>query len=487
MAYIGRFLLLLIANLAVAALCEGGYRAWLYLQTPRPDPTVQRFELYGVGESTLIGEPFDPKISIPRLLIHMFDGRIAGRPIVLKNLAERGVSLYPQALEFERAMASRDAHAPGVVLVISGHNEAIDPSHLGAEDTFVPSLLAEHSAIVRDMLLALRRRRIAPREKTLAAYEHDLRLVIETAQRHGLVPIVATMASNITRVEPNYDGPGEAVQQTVVQGVALEDEGRWTEARDLYTAALRGLDRNRAPLSYRAGRCEEALGNYAAASEDYWSAVDQDPRTMFGRATRIQNELVRSIAREYGVPLVDAVAIFARQSPHGIPAAEFFADAQHPSLAGYFLLADAYAAILSQRFDTPIVHHIDDASETAAALDFDSENLRESMIDAGSWLIAASVDHPLPRDRMNLAAALFESARGKGDDFSAWLGLGLAQAARYGGLRSADPISSVCRFGKSYRLSPEEGAAAADRLQALGVDAEIVHQVRVLSQNNGAW
>jgi lysophospholipase L1-like esterase len=480
MARVGRVLLLLAANVAVAFLCEITYRAWLFASAPSPDTTAADFELYAVGESTMAGEPYAPLISIPLLLQHMFAGHIDGRSIVLENLAEAAVPLYAQAMAFERAMASRNGRMPGVVLIVAGHNEGIRPGNNTSEASFISSVLTENSAIVRDMLLALRRRRIIPREQTLQAYEYYLRQVIEGARRNSLVPIVATMASNISRIEPNYDRDDADVREIVSRGVALEDQQRFAEARSLYANALRGRDHARAPLEYQSGRCEEALGNFAAARELYWDAVDHDPRTTFGRATRPQNDLVRRLAREYDIPLIDSVAILESHSPHGLLSAEWFADGQHPSLAAYVLLANAYADVISERFHTPIDRRLASAAEAIAAFNFPEEDMRGALVNAGAWLIATSVNHPLPRDRAAIATTRFRAALGKGDDFSAWLGIGLAQAALRGGLRGTDPIAYMCQYGKQYNLSPENVVTTVDRLAALGVDADIVERIRVL-------
>ncbi len=39
------------------------------------------FYIYVVGESTSYGEPFDPKISFPKIISYMFDGKIKNRKI----------------------------------------------------------------------------------------------------------------------------------------------------------------------------------------------------------------------------------------------------------------------------------------------------------------------------------------------------------------------------------------------------------------------
>jgi lysophospholipase L1-like esterase len=466
-------------------LCEGAYRIWLYVDAPRYHATGAHFEIYGVGESTLVGEPFDPKISVPRILEYLFGNEIAGRSIVVKNLAERGNPLYPQALAFERALASREIHEPGVVLIMSGHNEGIAPGDADARRPFLPSFVTEKSALARDAVLALRRRRIIGREKSLATYEYYLRRVIEAAQAKGLVPILATMGSNISRIEPNCDGAdGDAVEALVVHGINLEEQHRYREARDLYVGSITAHARAAALLYYRAGRCEEALGQFAAARDDYWAAVDRDPRLTFGRATRPQNELVRHLAHEYRIPLVDAVQIFEDHAPHGIPGDDLFMDGQHPTVDGYLLLANAYAQILSDQFGTSLVHELRDAQEVAAALGFGERDFPGAIVDAGSWLIATSVGHPCPTDRMALAAKRFASLVGKGDDFSAWLGIALTQAAVRGSmLRDPSAAPTVAAsYARSYRIALPELPVLLPRFHQLGVDDDVVDRVRELGE-----
>jgi tetratricopeptide (TPR) repeat protein len=481
-------------RLSIAVLCaaafalttEIAYRAALRFNVHYAPNAA--FELYGIGESTMVGEPFEPKISVPRLLEYMFGGEIAGRPMDVANLAERGAPLYPQSAAFERALAGRKVGAPGAVLIMSGHNEGYVPGALGAWHPYVPNILADRSAIVRDVLLALRRRHLIDRERSLAAYEYYLRLVIETAQANGIVPILTTMASNVSRIEPNATAiTPERVTAVVAQGLALEGEGRHREARDLYLSNLTD-DSSSAVLYYRAGRCEETLGDFDAAHEHYWMAVDRDPRLTFGRATRAQNELVRQLAREYGVPLVDAVQIFEEQSPHGIIGDDLFMDGQHPTIAGYLQLANAYARILSERFDTPIRQPLRDEQEAAAALGFGPADMPRALIDSGSWLVATSVYHPFPKDRMALAEQRFRSLLGKGDDFSAWFGMALTQAAARGGmLRSADDVralGSLAGYQESYSVAPTDMPALLARFEKFGVDAEVIEQLRKAGGRN---
>jgi hypothetical protein len=471
----------LAAALAVALFAEASYRAVLYVAAGRHG--AEEFEIYGVGESTMVGEPFHPKISVPVLLEHMFGGVMAGRPIRVINLAERGSPIYPQSIAFAEALTTRNPATPGIVLIMSGHNESFAPGYV-PERPFLPSAISEKSAIVRDLLLALRRHHWIERERSPAASEYYLRQVIEMARANGLTPILATMASNVSRIEPNVEGtvPGSVVD-AVTEGLTLEKAGRFAEASDLYRARLVGTSAS-VEREYRLGRCAEALGDYAAAREHYWTAVDHDPRLMFGRATRPQNQRLRDLAREYGVPLVDAVQMFEDHSPHGILGDDLFMDGQHPTVTGYVLLADAYAAILAQRFDTPITHPLSDAAAATAALGFEPRDEPHAAAVAGSWLIATSVGHPFPHDRMALAEERFAAALGKGDDFSMYFGIALAEAAsRDGMLRNPDDVrtfAGLLSYVPSYSVPPNELPALLARLQRHGVDERVIEQLRRL-------
>ena len=167
--------------------------------------------------------------------------------------------MYPQSVALERAIAARTAGAPGAVLIMSGHNEGLIRAADGTGAPYEPNCIAERSAIVRDVLVAVRRRRLVDRDRSLAAYEHYLRRTIETAQASGLTPILTTLPSNISRIEPNPDDSGsDPAAAVVVAGLELEAQGRHAEALALYRGRFADFPTS-AALRYRSGRCAEAL------------------------------------------------------------------------------------------------------------------------------------------------------------------------------------------------------------------------------------
>src|SRR5205085_2060807 len=146
------------------------------------------------------------------------------------------------------------------------------------------TMASEHSLLLGDAVMALRRRKMIGREQSLAMYEYYLRQVVERARHAGLVPVLTTMASNLSGVEPNYLGTYDDRCRTIIEeGAGLEAHRQYTQARDLYGHALAQTLCPVAVLQYLTARCDMALGDFVAARDAYWEAVDADPRTAFGR------------------------------------------------------------------------------------------------------------------------------------------------------------------------------------------------------------
>jgi len=125
------------------------------------------------------------------------------------------------------------------------------------------------------------------------------------------------------------------------EGVAHESPGRLGQAIGRYMEAEK-LDAEYADLHYRLGRCYARLGQYDRAKAEYIKARDFD--TLRFRADTRINQVIREVAAsrgDRGVCLVDAAAVLAEDSPHGIPGHELFYEHVHPNFAGNYALARA--------------------------------------------------------------------------------------------------------------------------------------------------
>lgn len=390
------------------------------------------FELYVVGESTAAGEPYAPAITPAGLVASRFDGRIGGRPIRPIVLAEAGYSIYPQSVALERALRCRDERNPGAVLIYSGHNDAGDASATPLLQTLLERVLSR-SALLGDLIYSAEKNGYIRRERTFDAWRHNVRRVVDMSRRSGLVPILATAASNLAGIDPRLPDDDPPLAQTrllLARGEELESKRRYDEALAYYAEQSALHPRLATYLKYRTGKCLEASGRYALARRAYQEVVDAEDAGSFGRAASRQNDFLRRLAAEESVPLADAVEIFARRSPHGIVGDGLFSDGQHPNLEGYLLLSDAYAQRLAETFHEPLRRSIAGPADALRAFHVSREDQGRAFVQSGAWFFAVAAQHGNPETRLAKALDRFQRAVALApDEFAAWLGLGLTQAA----------------------------------------------------------
>ncbi|MBI3550906.1 MAG: hypothetical protein HY077_00185 [Elusimicrobia bacterium] len=458
-------------------LAEFSYRAYLRSHSYRSGV----FELYVVGESSAYGRPYGPELAFPELVRQMFDGRLAGRPIVVHNLARPGDTLYPQTVPLLRALRVRNRSEPAAVLVYSGHNEYFQrPGEASPAARAYNALklpVARWSLLAADLLCAVERRFALRGVRDFATYEYHLRRLIEESRRAGAVPILSTVIGNTAGIEPNVicePGAGCAsVRAAARRGLALEKAGRFEAALRAYREDLGEDDRRRALLEYLSARCRWAQGRTAEAHELFWSAVDDDPGGRFGRASRGLNGELKAAASRLGVPLVDAVALFESRSPGGTVGSELMSDGQHPNLRGNLLLAEGFSQALARAFGERTKRTVTPAAALRAA-SYGPERQAAALLESGRWLLMVSLDHPLPAGRLALALSRFQRAvELQPAAVEPRLGLGLTAAA----LRSES--FDEARWGADVRrllmpegcARPEDLAAIIGRMERAGVDA----------------
>lgn len=462
-----------------ALLLEGGVRTWYRFSASRAEGV---FDLYGAGGSTMAGEPYDPHVSPPLLVAAAFDGRILGREVRVHNLGRRGWSAYSQSVLLDRRLRHRDPTVPGAVLIYTGHNEG--SIHDGA-DTPSPLMarLERHSLAFRE-LLRLRPDLRPP--NTLRRFEWTLRRMVETARAAGLVPILATAASNEASIEPNV--PRDAVtpetHRRLAAGQALEAAGRWSDAADAYLEGVAPDDAAWGLLAYRAAGCLRNTGEAAAATALFGRVVATDPRTGFGRTTPAQNAVIRRVAEDEGVPLVDVEEALRQSVPDRILDDRLFVDGHHPNLAGYRILAEGFAAALAAATRAPRTRAIGTDDDVCRLLACPPRDLLEPHMNAALWLLASSARHPAPRDRLALARGHVEEALARNpDDPGAWFTLAVIDAAQRGALLWEESdlqrlLAAGINFGGRPRPPAGEHAEWMARFEGIGVSPAILEGLR---------
>lgn len=406
-----------------------------------PPPGEPGFDLYAVGESTALGEPYNQgRFSLAGLVAARLGGTREGLPIRVVNLARGGQSIYPQARRLEAALRCRDASRPGAALLYSGHNDA-GPAR-GASVLMAWERVFPRSALLDAVVYRLEERVPALRARGPEHWLFHLRRAVRACREAGVTPVLATPVSD-PRLDPGLQEPGvdPATLAPLASAPCAELEA---------LAASAGSER-RPYLLWRRGRCAEAAGERAAAARFYREAADSSTARSFGRASSAQLAALRRLAAEEGVALADVEADF-----EGRPG--LFADAQHPSMEGYLLLSAAYARALGAE-PAPMT-----AEQAFAAFECGADCRARALSQAGWFFLTVSVGEAAPEPRLAAARGRFVQAlaldRGL---YEARLGLALAQSPEL--LARRESVEALGRhgvfFGRARELGPEARAELA--------------------------
>jgi tetratricopeptide (TPR) repeat protein len=139
----------------------------------------------------------------------------------------------------------------------------------------------------------------------------------------------------------------------------LESGRSYAEALKIYLSAAQ-IDDQYAELEFRIARCLWMLGDYRAAREHFLSARDLD--TLRFRADSKINDINRFVASSSpGVELVDADAIFGKDSPNGIVGSELVYEHVHLTPEGNYLLARAMFLQIASKLASETGHSLQDS------------------------------------------------------------------------------------------------------------------------------
>jgi tetratricopeptide (TPR) repeat protein len=179
-----------------------------------------------------------------------------------------------------------------------------------------------------------------------ANFEQNLRDTVAVAHNSGARVIVSTVATNLKDCGPFSSLHRENLSQDdlrlwtalVQQGAELESARSYADALKAYQAASK-IDDQYAELEFRIARSLWMQGDSVAAREHYLRARDLD--TLRFRADSKINDIHRSVASSSGAELVDADAVFSKESPNGIIGSELVYEHVHMTPLGNYLLARA--------------------------------------------------------------------------------------------------------------------------------------------------
>jgi tetratricopeptide (TPR) repeat protein len=324
------------------------------------------FRIFVLGESAAMGDP-DPAYGFSRYLEVMLRERFPLMKFEVVNTGSVAINSHV-LLPIAKGLASQ---RPDLFIIYSGNNEVVGPygpgtalsssgmslpvirANIFARSTRIGQLLTKLGTQKREwggmeMFLDKQVPARSPLMKHVYEnYESNLRDTAGTARESGARVIIATTATNLKDCAPfaslhredlGQDGL-RSWSELVQQGSELENRKSFAEALQKYLSAAK-IDDQYAELEFRIARCLWMLGDYLAAKEHFLRARDLD--TLRFRADSKINDISRAVATALpGVELVDADAVFAKESPNGIIGSELVYEHVHLTPEGNHLLARA--------------------------------------------------------------------------------------------------------------------------------------------------
>lgn len=175
----------------------------------------------------------------------------------------------------------------------------------------------------------------------LQQFEQNMRLLLQRYQQAGIPVYLATIASNLADQPPFNSTPlSHQQQQTIQQFKAQLASGAPAEVVLAQLDTLAAQPDDSADWHFQLGQLYLQLKQYEVAKKQLTLARDLD--LLRFRAPSAINQLIRQLSAEYGAVLVDSEQALANQSEHGIIGSKMMLEHLHPTIAGYFVLADSF-------------------------------------------------------------------------------------------------------------------------------------------------
>ena len=361
---------------------------YFFMQKTRPNPPKDLFlkrkpangyRIFVMGGSTTAGFPYGYNLMFPRILNFMLSDVFPDRYIEVVNTAMSAVNSYTLYDLTDEILAKQ----PDAILIYAGHNEYYGALGVGSAESLGrnPAIIYAYLKLrryktfllVRDIVGAIRKgvgkatgrgsetdptntlmaRIVAEQtipykselyELGLRQYEHNLRMILEKAQKNGVPVILSELVSNIKDQPPFISAPA-----------------------DTFPTAAK---------AWQIGKQLQARGNYKDAGTALTLAKDLDALRF--RATEEMNEVIHKLGEEFHVPVAPMKAAFERQCENGLIGHEIILEHLHPNMKGYFTMAGTFFEtmqknnFIAKEWDAARIHPVDYYAKTWGVTELDT-------------------------------------------------------------------------------------------------------------------
>lgn len=367
------------------------------------DISEKTFNIYYFGGSTMVGEPYNSRFSLPQLVSYMLNEKIGKRDIRYVNVAQPGRNLEYNVEHMKFILEHPQTFHASLCVIYSGHNEFI--GYFISKNYVLD--VDERSFFDRPLPI------VGGYPAVIARYNRALTEANTLCREHQVSCIFSTVAGNYGNWEPNrsvFSGSEKdknKFKHMIDQGIAARLSGNNAQAISYFRQAL-DISDTFAEAHYRLAQSYEALGAYAKAWEHYHQAVDYDQMPI--RATRQQNDFIRRLPQDKRVAVVDIVQALRKKSRHGIIGSDLMIDGHHPNLEGYIEIAYLIAQHIYSMFQDGLELSVAKKEDVRSRFQIDKQMMFRVHISRGRWFTRTSTLRYEPSQRLESAQGHFMEA-----------------------------------------------------------------------------
>ena len=318
--------------------------------------TDKTYRIFVQGASTVVGFPFYKNASFPRLLKHRLSRTFPDRNIEVVNTGITAVNSYT-LWDLTNKIIEKE---PDLVIIYAGHNE-----YYGALGAGSSVYIGKHPTIVRFYLkiknlrffqllensyikmvesnnesgyevgettlmeVMAREQQIPYQSEVYEAgidqFRSNLKSILKKYRKNEIPVLLSTVVSNEKDVAPFISSP-------------LNDKKFQQSLRSSPMNAGR-IAENNAKAAYQLGKFYVEKNQDSAGK--YFEIAKEMDQLRF-RAPEKINSIIKELATEKNVHLVDAKSLFRSKSKSGFIDDELLTEHVHPNVKGNFILADAF-------------------------------------------------------------------------------------------------------------------------------------------------
>jgi len=296
------------------------------------------YRIFVFGGSTTRGFPYQAGTAFPRILYYRLQDAFPHKRIEVINLSASAINSFSYIDMIDEVLKSK----PDAILVYGGHNEYYGALGVGAvEDggnarwikklrlkfckfrtfqlvqNFIIRTTSIFSGSNEKADATLMERIVKDKDipvnsdqfkEGVVQFDKNMTELVAKAKRKNIPVIISELVSNLKDQSPLYSNSSDNNSQ----------------ATEVY---------NKAKIS-------EEQGNFSEAKSLYYQAKDLD--VVRFRAPETFNDVIHKICQKYQLPIVPMKRYFEDASENGLIGDKLMIDHLHPTVEGYFVMADAF-------------------------------------------------------------------------------------------------------------------------------------------------